>query len=286
LIIESIPNFVQNIYIHVDQSPERDDLNSEVIRLAQYFDKLDSRVSIKIASTNLGPGRAIPAAVNWALEGCQSVLVLEDDCLPNTNAYDFFRRNHNLILENLVICGTSPYDFQKNRVDQAVNTSSTFALISGWMIGKKTWDELNIWGILDLRYRHILRKSLRKQRLFLPLSFFYASVIRIRRGEVQAWDSMFCLSMIMHDVHSLIPNVTVIDNLGFDFVASNTKAPRDQESNVYNKSSDFEPAQGVDLSKKARRRTDSLIAKSIYNLSYRNYLSPAKSFLKVNRGRR
>ena len=283
-IIEGIPKFVQEIYIHVDKSPESDDTNAEVIGIVQEFQILDSRVSVRIANSNLGPGRAIPTAVNWALKHCYSVLVLEDDCLPNANAYDFFQRNHNLVLENYVICGTSPYDFQECKVIHAVNTSSTYALISGWMIGAATWNELNIEGALDLRYRHIVRKSMQNPRLLLPLSFFYASIIRIRSGHVKAWDSMFCISMIMNDIFSLIPNVTVIDNLGFDSVASNTRALSDQVSNVYNKSSDFEPSQLLDLSGNAKRETDFLISKRIYNMRLRNYLSPVKSFLRIHRG--
>jgi hypothetical protein len=282
-IIDGIPKFVQGIYIHVDKSPESDRTNAEVIEIVQELQKLDSRVSVRIASSNLGPGRATPKAVDWALEHCLSVLVLEDDCLPNANAYEFFRRNHNLVLENYVICGTSPYDFQEYKIIHAVNTSSTYALISGWMIGAATWNELNIEGALDLRYWHIVRKSVQNPRLLLPLSFFYASIIRIRSGHVKAWDSMFCFSMIMNDIFSLIPNVTVIDNLGFDSVASNTRALSGQVSNVYNKSSDIEPSHELDLSADARRGTDFLISKRIYNMGLRNYLSPAKSFLRAYR---
>lgn len=283
-IVESVPSFVKNIYIHVDLSPQTDNLNSEVIRVAKEVSRANSRISTMVAPVNLGPGRAIPKAITWALEDCESLLILEDDCLPNPYAYEYFRRTENYISENFIICGTSPYDFQENRQGQAVHTTSSYALVSGWMIGSRTWQELNIDSALTLSYWRILGKSLRNPHLLLPLSFFYASIIRIRRGEIQAWDSMFCLSMIMHGIHSLIPNVTVIDNLGFDFVASNTKAAMNHESNVYNKSSDAEPSHGVDLSRKARRRTDSLIEKSIYNLRLRNYLSPAKSSLRAFRG--
>ena len=285
-IIKGVPDFVESIYIHVDQSTEGDKENSKVIELAKEMQSLDSRISVKIASSNLGPGHAVPAAVNWAIEGSKSILVLEDDCLPNESAYEFFQRNHNLIAEKYIICGTSPYDFQNNKILQTENTTSSYALISGWMIGIETWNQLNIESALDLRYKHIVRKSMHKPRLLLPLSFFYASIIRIRRGHVKAWDSIFCFSMIMNDILSIIPNVTVIDNLGFDLVASNTKATSGDLSNVYNKSSDIKPSLALNLSDGARQRTDSLITKSIYHMGLRNYLSPVKSSLRAYRGTR
>jgi hypothetical protein len=280
-IIEGVPNEVSKIYIFVDLSAESDYRNVEVIRIARDLSKNDQRISLRISEQNLGPGLAVPVALNWALQTSEAVLVLEDDCIPNFHAYPYFQENYKHLWRGLVICGTSPFDFQINQVKRSVNSLSKYALISGWMINRETWNLLNIEATLNFRYRDILRMSMRESKMLLPLSFFYASIIRVRSGYIHAWDSMFCFAMLIHDVQSLIPNVTVIDNLGFDSVASNTKSELETTCNVYNKSSETAPSILNDYSKKEKRITDVQIEKVVYRMKFRNFLSPAKSNLKV-----
>lgn len=279
-IIQNIPDFISRIYLHVDLGREYDSRNLEVIELANSLAEQNPKIRIKIQESNLGVGLAVPTALDWAFETSSRLLVLEDDCLPNRHAYEFFRNNYTYLDQNLIICGTSPFDFHQNDEKRSSCTTSKYALISGWMVSKSTWEIIDFHKSVESGYFSLIRKSLKSPKSFIPLSFFYASMIRIRNKEVSAWDSILCFSMLMNGIKSLVPNVTLINNLGLDEVASNTRATDQNQSTVYQKSSRKWPASSIDFSVQAQKDTDILMERSIYRMGFHNGFSPLKSYIR------
>lgn len=282
-MLDHIPESIEKIYVFIDRSPTLDKLNQDVMTVLEKYSALDNRIRFRIAERSLGPGKSIPTAIQWGFESANNLLVLEDDCLPTTSGYEYFSKNGKLLTKGYLICGTSPFDFKKNKSTQKSLTLSRYALISGWMVNKETWEKLNIQSVLKKSYFEILKKICFAPNLYLPASFFYASVIRVRRGEISAWDSALCLSMILNNVKALIPNVTLVDNLGLDSVASNTKAMDEDSSNIYNGASKEMPSDEYDFSRRAQNRTNHAIEYGIYGMKLRNLLSPLISTLRLNR---
>jgi GT2 family glycosyltransferase len=278
-ILENLDKRVSRVYIFVDFDPNNSEENLKCKAIALEAANKDKSIHSKFPNKNLGPGRAVPSAITWAFEGEETLLVLEDDCVPSAASISYFQS----ILETYpgaeIICGSSPFDFMGKTSKMNRITTSKYALISGWVISKSTWLQLEIENIDKYSYRDVIKSGLRNPGNFVSLSFFYASMIRVRGNLAQAWDSFLCFSMLVNNVHSIIPNVTLISNLGLDKVASNTKSTDVSHSNVYQAASNLNVAQQLDTTKRLRRLTNREIEKSIYNLKFRHIFSPLKSNL-------
>lgn len=278
-ILEQLDKRVTRIYILVDYDPLKSDENLQCKQIVIEAMRKDNRVSGHFSKDNLGPGRAVPHAISWAFETEETLIVLEDDCIPSAKAIEYFEHIFVTRPDAEIICGSSPFDFRGKTSKMENLTTSKYALISGWAIRRLAWHKLEIENINKYSYIDVLKLGLRNPKNFISLSFFYSSMIRVRANLVEAWDSNFCFSMLANDMFSIIPNVTLISNLGLDSVASNTKATENSHSNVYQAASSKHVAQCLDLTKHAKHVTNREIEKSIYKMKIRHLFSPLKSFI-------
>lgn len=278
-ILEQLDGRVSSIYIFVDCDPNNSEENLKCKAIALEAASEAKSIYSNFPNTNLGPGRAVPSAISWAFEGEEALLILEDDCVPSEAAISFFQRTLETYPDANIICGSSPFDFMGNTSKMDRVTTSKYALISGWVITKSTWLRLEVENINKYSYRDVMKSGLKNPANLVSLSFFYASMIRVRANLAQAWDSFLCFSMLVNNVHSITPNVTLISNLGLDKVASNTKSTEFSQSNVYQAASKQNVAQQFDTTQQLRRITDREIEKSIYNMKIRHIFSPIKSYL-------
>lgn len=278
-ILQKLEERESHYYILVDRDPDDSEENLKCRAIALDAATKDSAFKVNFPNVNLGPGRAVPAAISWAFEMEESLLVLEDDCIPTEGSFDYFQQMLDAHPNIGIICGSSPFDFKDKTSSVERITTSKYALVSGWVIRKATWVKLEIENRDKYSYLDIVKSGLKNPRNIVKLSFFYASMIRVRANLAQAWDSFLCFSMLINKVHSIIPNVTLISNLGFDLVASNTRADEITKSNIYQAASAQKVAEKFDGSDQARRITDKEFEKSIYRMKVRHLLSPLKSFI-------
>lgn len=278
-ILEQLDRRVLRIYIFVDYDPNNSEENLKCKSIALEAASGDKSIYSNFPNKNLGPGRAVPSAISWAFESEEALLILEDDCVPSEASISYFQRTLETYPDAEIICGSSPFDFMGNTSKMDRVTTSKYALISGWVITKSIWLRLEVENINKYSYRDVIKAGLRNPGNFVSLSFFYASMIRVRANLAQAWDSFLCFSMLVNNVHSVIPNVTLISNLGLDKVASNTKSTEFSQSNVYQAASKLNVARQLDTMQQLRRITNREIEKSIYKMKIRHIFSPLKSYL-------
>jgi len=278
-ILKLLVQRVSSVYVLVDTDPANSEENLKCKEIAIEASANDRSIYSNFPITNLGPGRAVPFAITWAFEREDILLVLEDDCIPSDRSIDYFENVLKKCPDARIICGSSPFDYMGKTSEMDRVTTSKYALISGWVVKKSTWLQLEIENSEKYSYRDVLKFGMKNPRNLVSLSYFYASIIRVRAGLAQAWDSFLCFSMLINNVNSVIPNVTLISNLGLDGVASNTKSTDNSESNVYQVASSQNVAQLFDASKQMERKTNREIEDLIYKMKLRHLLSPIKSFL-------
>ncbi len=278
-ILQQLDKKVSAIYILVDGDPFNSEDNLKCKEIASEASTTNKSIFCNFPVTNLGPGKAVPFAITWAFKSEETLLVLEDDCIPSATAIGFFEHVLSTNTDARIICGSSPFDFMDKTSEMDRVTTSKYALISGWVVRKSTWLELEIENREKYTYKNVLKYGLKNPRNLVSLSYFYASIIRVRADLVQAWDSFLCFSMIVNNVKSVIPNVTLISNLGLDAVATNTRSTETSESNVYQAASSKAVSYKVDKSNQMERKTNQEIERKVYNMKLRHLLSPMKSFL-------
>ena len=280
ILLQSMEKNQRRVFLFIDRAlPPYTELNRSVFSVAErYLERIE--IETHWAKENLGVGLGVPAALDWVFQFVGDVIVLEDDCFPTESALHFFDSQVDRLQNEIVMaCGTSPWVIEENDAPKESLTLSKYPLIWGWSTNKGNWLKVSKLIRSEVPHTRTLKALLKNPSKLLPISFFYAATIRVRKGKLKAWDSPLALEMLLSDYKSIIPNLTLVENSGQDNFASHFSNPHSLLEEVVSKSASGSASKEIDLSDHARKITDKEIEKKIYNMKLRNLLSPVKAFL-------
>jgi hypothetical protein len=273
-ILDSI-NPERSIYVFIDHSAIDPVKNEQVHLTALSFGETRS-LTVHKTDSNLGVGKAIPAAISWVFEREECVIVLEDDCIPNEFMFEYFEKNITLLnSENIILSARAPYVAPQNVMNK--NGKSSYPLTNAWAIRKEEWNHFLDSSNSRFPLAEFLKGLLLNPRNFLSLNYFFAATIRARNGLLKAWDVEMSLYFLSHGKKCLLPNHSCVTILGVDAVASNTRAGGKNTSEVYLAASRLSPSSDWDFSKIFQLKIDGQIARNIYGIRVRHIFSPLKS---------
>lgn len=202
--------------------------------LAEQERKRFKNVSVIISEQNKGLARSIIGGVTQIIEKYGACIVLEDDHITSksfisymNNALQFYEQNDRI----WSISGfTYPLQYLK---DYSHDIYLSYRACShGWATWKDRW-ELVDWEVKDYEQ---LKKSLSRIRRFNRGGNDLFRMLRHQmRGERDSWAIRFCYSQSKHDMFTVYPRVSLINNIGFD--GTGTHCPN-KEKRIKN---NFEP---------------------------------------------
>lgn len=245
-----------------------------------------SNVTAHIESTNLGPGKAMIQALDWAFESEELLWILEDDVFPNSFSNDYINAvsPHVLSNRNLIATGRSPITESALSPPDKLGISS-FALTNGWLLTNEVWVKFKAHlkepltrEFLTFIFRHPF--SMRREHFF-----FFAAATLSRNELVQAWDTQFEFFCLINNIKTITPNKSCIEIRGVDEVASNTSSDADTTSDVFWKSDTTAPSTEISFEKSTVTYFDSIIISEIYQIHWWHIFSPVKSFLRIAKKR-
>lgn len=263
-LLNSPELFGREVYIFVDKASELSTfkhLNQQVIAIANYYESL-KKAQVKISEINLGVEQAVPFATNWALSLNNSVIILEDDCIPKPGALKYFDENINLVsgkivmisgygLQNEISPYNSKYQYRLTR----------FPMIWGWATTRTSWELLVSILVNPPMFKKTVFAIFKNPNHIVEICFFYAAFIRVKCNRLQAWDAPIALEMLVSNYKCALSILNLIENIGDDAVASHKM----------NFKRDVGLNDGQDI--------DVYIKKKIYKMRIWHILSPLKSML-------
>lgn len=280
LILSSLEQYQNSIYLFIDLDEfHTSAMNALMIERAKSLTNREN-LSIFIAEENYGVGGAVPAALNWVFNFEESVIVLEDDCVPNEFTIPYLS---NMLLQTrhdksiMLVSGSNPLSEARRDLESSL---SSFPLIWGWAIWRDNWSRMAPYIQKDVRLPTILSKLISKPKKILAISFFTAAYLRSRSGITKAWDCNLALGMLLENYHGIVPNENTITNIGNDSVASHTKLKSDSPEIIT--ASGRKPSEVIGTN---IRIIDSVISTEIYNLRTRHLLSPLKAAIQILRNK-
>jgi hypothetical protein len=230
--IEEVMNICNSdVKIFVSVDGPKANQESTVIRSQDLFDSLNiaipKRVSFLFRDKNLGCDLHIPESINWVLETCSSVLVIEDDIKISKEAIDVLLQrtteNEREKVSGPVIgmSGIRRIGFSKINFWRLTNYFTAW----GFSLNKDFWTihsdlrrlirENSIQHENHFRIDEVLKQSVfwnnlsnRKQKLWLE---------RFTRGN---YDYQIQLTMWAHNISGSAPACRVVDNVGHGLVAA------------------------------------------------------------------
>jgi acetyltransferase-like isoleucine patch superfamily enzyme len=179
----------------------------------------DCEVNTRFQDTNQGCGVHVSGAITWFFAHVEEGVILEDDCLPDKNFFDFCENNlkkYRNTEKIKSINGTCLID--------DINSSETYyfskyPLIWGWATWKRAWREYIFDWDNELAGNPIIFKRFSKEE-----SNFWKSILhKICNKEIDTWDYQWLFSVWLNDGLTIQPCFNFISNIGFDENATHTK---------------------------------------------------------------
>jgi hypothetical protein len=278
-LLQTYLGTARNVYVFIDRSDgDHYNVNKRVYEIAK---KYIPHLNIKIlwSEVNNGVGQGVPAAIDWAFGYETELIIIEDDCFPTGEAYHFFENQKVKLSEkNVMVAASSPWGTKSLHGNEFL-TLSSYPLIWGWMTNVENWAVLRRLLNSNTPHLKIFKKMLLRPSRILPISYFYAAVIRVNRGRLKAWDSPVALEMLLSDLSCITSNLPLVENSGQDQFASHLFNPDGKLSEVVTKASSKSASLILDETVYWKRRTDKQIEEKIYFLKKRHLLSPIKAMI-------
>ncbi len=169
---------------------------------------------------NIGCKLAVSGAITWFFEHVEAGIILEDDCVPSSDFFDFC----NVMLERykdkteiMMISGSNFYA-EKNLygIENGCFLSKYF---SAW--GWATWRRA--WKNYDFSMQSIERKKLcQKLKQAFRYSFariYYLQIYdELKRNEINAWDYQWFFKNLVLTGYALVPAKNLVKNIGIEGV--------------------------------------------------------------------
>jgi len=190
----------------------------------------DCEVKTLFREENLGCKYAVSSAITWFFEHEEQGIILEDDCLPNSDFFWFcdemlhrYKENDNIWVitgnnfQNGVVRGDGSYYF------------SRYVHIWGWASWRRAWNNAD----MNIRFWPEWKTS------SSWMGFWRDSVVRnywekifdqMYRSEIDTWDYPWFASVWYQGGLTVTPNVNLVSNIGFGPDATHTFSENNQFS--------------------------------------------------------
>ena len=192
-------------------------------------------VDRRFSTVNQGCRVTVSSAISWFFENVEEGIILEDDCVPHP---EFFSYCSELLdryrQDDRIMCISGDNSAKLVLSDSA--TSYCFcrqSLIWGWATWRRAWNHYDD----ELRGWQSIRDDEERQRVLWPDAAerrWQAQTLDslLLRNEPDSWAYRWAFSVASRDGLSVIPAVNLVQNVGFDSLATHTTFKRHSRARV------------------------------------------------------
>lgn len=184
-------------------------------------------VHYDFSEKNLGCKRRVYSAISWAFEQVDSLIILEDDCLPHPDFFEFCSETLLRYSDSNQIGSISGINiFSNNHEKQFSYLFAKLGGIWGWATWKRIWNsfEINKYESLSSNDRKQIRRYLGKGYLS---EFYISQIASLKDGKIDTWDFQWVVYNLLNQYLSILPASNLISNIGFRSDATHTKGESD-----------------------------------------------------------
>lgn len=168
------------------------------------------KVDYLINDINSGCDTFVPRSITWAFEDVDRLIILEDDCIPGDDFFEFSTHILNTYCQNRGIAGCSGNNLGIPRLsDLKTQTSylfSRYSLIWGWGTWKDVWSEFVDFDFTTADLDWLKPLPNRLSRTFWLRKFQEAANLN--------WDYKWMMFNMIHARLCAIPTRNLVANIG------------------------------------------------------------------------
>lgn len=182
------------------------------------------QVKTQYRDENLGCGKGPAQAITWFFDHVEEGIILEDDCLPSHSFFDFSRTLLAFYKDDLRIMHISGNNFQ-NGIARGKSAYYFSAYTHNW--GWATWR--NRWALFDFDMNGFSEEFVLDASKFYGFGaeeiLFWQKSLRdvVVNKRIDIWDFRWMYSVWKNNGISVLPQVNLVKNIGFDSQGTHTK---------------------------------------------------------------
>ena len=172
------------------------------------------------AEDNMGCGMRPQTAISWAFESVDSLIILEDDCVPHPSFFPFMEEMMLRYQDDErigVICGFNHFlNWDCGEYSYFYTTNGPLA--GAWGTWKRVWEHYD-YTLSDMKsplvqqliYNSITFKRAKQKKVDL----FLKTAEKIESGEnISYWDVQFGYLKLTQSILSVVPRFSLVSNIG------------------------------------------------------------------------
>jgi hypothetical protein len=215
---------IRNFFVSIDfprnPSAENLDLSSKVSRVVTDFELgSQAKVTTAVRDKNVGCTPAVLSSCDWAFSQSENLIILEDDCIPTSDFFDFCRTSLSVIKQDSSIWLAGGSQLVPIELINDPWFSSKYPLTWGWCTTSDKWTLIrNSLSTPDGKLTKVNSPelSLHERR------YWNAGAKRAFSGISDAWDTPLVQQMLLNKALTILPKRPLISNVGNDRVATHT----------------------------------------------------------------
>ena len=227
LVFEAVMNAEPaELYIFADapRANNKDDIQlCEAARNVTENICWDCTVHRYYADHNLGCGLGPYTAISWMFEHEEEGIILEDDCVPNNDFFEFCQELLAKYKAEERIMSISGLNFEICSETRADYYFTHYNNTLGWATWKRVWDMFD-YSLNDFDEKVCFSK-VKEVVLYDAYARYWTRVFEqiVTGEETTAWDAQFMYLSLMHDGVHIYPQKNLVKCIGFDDDATHTK---------------------------------------------------------------
>ena len=182
----------------------------------------DCEVLTNYSDVNLGCKLRVSSGLDWVFDTVEEAIILEDDCLPHPT---FFRFCEEMLEkyrddERIAMISGDNFQFGRKRTEYSYYFSR-YPHIWGWASWRRAWDnydvDMKMWP--EIRDGAWLEDLLGAKKSVWYWKYKFENVYQ---GKIDTWDYQWTFACWIQSALTVLPNVNLVSNIGFDMKAVHT----------------------------------------------------------------
>ncbi len=212
------------IYINID-GPRKNNskdivLSKEVMKELQNIN-WTKNIKIKLSKENKGCRKSVKEAIDWVLSEENSIIILEDDCIPSIKFFNFCSKMITKFKDNNRIKVITGNNFQNKKIGDGDYYFSKYAHCWGWATWKRAWNDydekMSFWNKFKLSDEW---KSLHQHKY--ENEYWKRKFDLVSANKIDSWAYVWLASIWFNKGVSITPNQNLVQNIGFNHESTHT----------------------------------------------------------------
>lgn len=223
------------LYVAADgPREENDEDKNEIIKVQEIATRVDWPCEVKtlFRNKNLGCKKAVSSAITWFFENEEQGIILEDDCLPNLDFFNFCENLLDRYVKDERVSAITGNNFQNDQ--WRGNASYYFSKYNhcwGWATWRRSWQnydgDIKFWPRWSKSKAWADFISNKVERKYWKNIFQ-----RVHSGQINSWAYPWTACTWYKEGLIVTPNVNLVSNIGFGERATHTKLDKDKSFNL------------------------------------------------------